>query len=72
MIKKDSMITKEQLKAFLDQQIAEKGKMPLMIEAMRWALDNKFVSLSRIKSIPLEMQQKEFARLMLIYVRTLM
>ena len=65
------MITREELKAFLDQQIAEKGKMPLMIEAMQWAKETNMMP-SRLWQMPKEMQQKQIFRLMLMYVRTLM
>ncbi|MBR5148071.1 MAG: hypothetical protein IKV15_02600 [Bacteroidaceae bacterium] len=66
------MITKEQMQAFFEQQIAEKGKKQLTIEAMQWAIDNGIVSVLRMKSLPLEQQQREIIKLMKMYTRSLM
>ena len=66
------MITKEQMQTFFEQQIAEKGKKQLTIEAMRWAIDNGIVSVLRMKSLPLEQQQREILKLMKMYTRSLM
>ena len=66
------MITKEQMQAFFEEQIAEKGKKKLTIEAMHWEIDNGIVSVQRMKSLPLEQQQKEILKLMKMYTRSLM
>lgn len=65
------MITKEQLKVAFAQQVAEKGKMALLTEAMQWAKETNMMP-SRLWQMPKEMQQKQIFRLALMYVRTLM
>lgn len=66
------MITKEEMKAFFEQQVAEKGKVQMMAEALQWALQNKMISLEQLKVLPLKDQQIALLKLGKMYVRTLM
>ena len=66
------MITKEEMKAFFEQQVAEKGKVQMMAEALQWAVNNKLVTVETLKSQPIEVQQRELMRFALMYSRSLM
>lgn len=67
-----TMITKEEMQAFYEQQIDEKGLTRFTAEALQWAINNKFITLERLKAWPIEEQQKALLRLMKMYSRSLM
>jgi hypothetical protein len=60
------------MQAFYEQQMAEKGKKQLLMEAMQWALQNKVISLQKLQSLPIEQQQIEVQKVEKMYVRSLM
>ena len=60
------------MKAFFEQQVAEKGKVQMMAEALLWAVNNKLVTVETLKSQPIEEQQRELVRLALMYSQSLM